>query len=182
MGNIQKIINLKNVIRLLFLISIVFTIYSGYVSYPLLIEDQFDYVYNHISIFYWIGSSVSMLLAYLLLSYNENKFENMLYLSIIVILMYSIRFFYFSLPAPDAQLYRGLSEYVYETNNYDPKLNNHIWLQWPTFFMFSTIFSYVLNISVISTEFLLFAMFLVLEASILYIYYSEYSESLSAQS
>lgn len=148
-------------------------VYSWYLSYPVSVYSGKDYVYNHISIFYWIGLPLIIISLYLLAYKFENIYLKWIFSVGIIFSFYSISFFYSTLPTSDSQYFRGLNEYFFETGNLDPSQPNHIYYQWPGFFILSRIATSVLGLPLVTYEFLLYAVIGFVLATTLFLYISK---------
>ena len=121
-------------------------------SYPVSIDYPGDVVFYDISFSYWI--SIPLLLTSMCLiafKFKNNYLKWILSLGI-VILIYSLPFFYFSMPTSDSQYFRGLTEYFLSTNNLNPLVSRHAYYQWPSFYLLSDIATSISGLSIMSFE------------------------------
>jgi hypothetical protein len=93
--------------------------------------------------------------------------------------MYSLRFFYYSLPSSDASATRGLTEYVIATGDLDPSRPYHAYFQWPSFFILNKVTFSVSGLGLRYFEFVLFAIWGVLYVTSLYVYAARFSKESS---
>ena len=100
----------------------------------------------------------------------SNKYSKWIVSIGIVMVLYSISYFYFTLPTSDSQYFRGLTEFYIETNNLDPLQPNHIYYQWPGFFILSGIVTSVSGLPLLTFEILLYTLIGFLLATSLYVY------------
>ena len=91
----------------------------------------------------------------------------------IVLVIYSISYFYIMVPGSDSQYFRGMTEHFIETKNLDPLQPNHQYYQWPSFFILSYIASSVSGLTLGSFEFILYAIIGFLLAVSIYFYASK---------
>jgi hypothetical protein len=88
----------------------------------------------------------------------------------IVIIIYSLSYFYSMMPYSDSQYFRGLTEYFIKTKNLDPSQLNHYYYQWPSFFILANIATSVSGLELANFEFLLYAIIGFLLATTLHVY------------
>ena len=148
-------------------------IYSWFSSYPLSINFSGDVVFNHISPFYWVGLPLTLASLFLIGAFSRNHNLKCLMCVIAVLVIFSLSYFYFSLPTSDSQYFRGLNEYFIKTKSLDPSQYNHSYFQWPAFFLISDIVTSVSGLSLINVEFLLYAVIGSLLGIALYVYASK---------
>jgi hypothetical protein len=87
-----------------------------------------------------------------------------------VITLYSLFYFYHTLPTSDAHYFRGLTENFIRTRNLDPSQPIHSYYQWPSFFILANIATLVSGLELATYEFLLFTIIGFLLATALYVY------------
>jgi hypothetical protein len=90
-----------------------------------------------------------------------------------VIALYSLFYFYRTLPTSDANYFRGLTENSIKTKNLDPSQPNHSYYQWPSFFILANIATLVSGLELATYEFLVFTIIGFLLAIALYVYASK---------
>jgi hypothetical protein len=164
----------KNRLLLLpFSVGLVLMIWSWYLSYPLTAISANDFVFNHISIFYWI--SLPLLLASMFLMALTTKSDLLKWaLSVgIVLTLFSLSYFYSMMPTNDSQYFRGLTEYFIKTKNLNSSQLNLNYYQWPAFFLLADIVTSVSGLPLANYEFLLYAIIAFLLATTLYVYASK---------
>ncbi len=88
----------------------------------------------------------------------------------IVLTIYSLAYFYSTLPSSDSQFFRGLTEYFINTANLNPDVPNHQYFQWPSFFILGYIATAISGLPLSTYEFLLYALIGIIIATGLYIY------------
>lgn len=148
-------------------------IYSWYVSYPLSVNSVDDFVFNHLSIWYWFSLSLLLASMYMIAVTFENKFLKWIMIVGIVMAMYSTSYFYYRLSTPDSNFYRGLLEYFTKTRNLDFSQPGKWYFQWPAFFILSDIATCVSGLELANFEFLMYAIIGFLLTTTLYIYASK---------
>jgi len=162
--------------RLLFLpffAGLVLMAYSWYMSYPLSINSGKDVVFNHVSIFYWISIPLVLMSMCLMAISFENSYWKWIMVVCSVITIYSLFYFYRTLPTSDANYFRGLTENFARTKNLDPSAPIHSYYQWPSFFILANIVTQVSGFELVTYEFLLFTIIGFLLATTLYVYASK---------
>ena len=148
-------------------------LYSWFASYPLSISFPGDMVFNHISPFYWLGLPLTLSSLFVLGAFSKRSSLKCLTSVFTVIAIYSLFYFYYSMPTSDSQYFRGLNEYFINTNNLDSSQLNHAYFQWPTFFLIANITVTVTGLSLGAFEFILFAVIGSLMAMAIYFYASK---------
>lgn len=103
----------------------------------------------------------------------KNKIIRWLLAIGIVLTIYSIYFFYQSMPTSDSQYFRGLNEYLFETGSLAPSQLDHLYYEWPSFFILSYIGTHLPGISLNFFEYLLFTIIAVFLCGGLYVYFSK---------
>jgi hypothetical protein len=156
-----------------FLVGLAFFVYSWFQTYPLSLNSGNDYIYYHISVFYWL--SIPLLLGSMLLLAFTTKNQVLRWaLSVgMVLTIYSLAYFYITLPSSDSQYFRGLTEYFINTKNLDPTVPNHQYYQWPSFFVLGDIATSISGLPITSFEILLYTVIGLLLATGLYAYASK---------
>ncbi|MCW4003153.1 MAG: hypothetical protein NWE95_04480 [Candidatus Bathyarchaeota archaeon] len=156
------------------LVGIAFLIYSWFESYPLSIDYPGDFVFNHISFFYWLSLPLILGSLYVLGVFSKNHSFKCLVSIAVILTIYSISFFYSSMPTADSQFFRGLTEYFLNTNKLDASYISHYYYQWPSYFLLAGTVTSLSGLNVIGFEFLFYAIIGVLLSMTLYIYASKY--------
>ncbi len=77
------------------------------------------------------------------------------------------------MPTGDSQQFRALVEYFIKTKSLDPSQLNHVYYQWPAFFVLADIVTSVSGLTLTNYEFLLFALIGFLLATALFVYGSK---------
>ena len=96
----------------------------------------------------------------------------------IVLTFYSLFYFYTNLPTPDSEYFRAFGEYLAATKNLNASQSNHVYYQWPSFFLLNYIGTSLSGISLSDFEFILFSLFGFLITTSLYVYlHSRYKNS-----
>lgn len=168
-------VNLKKTLFLIlpFIAGLLLFVHAWFTSYPISIDYSGDFVFYHISISYWI--SIPLLLTSMcLIAFTTKKDYLKWLLSLgIVLVLYSLVFFYFSIPTSDSQYFRGLTEYFSSTKDLNPLISRHAYYQWPSFFLLSAIISSITGLSLMTFEFVLYIVIIFLLATGLYVYTSK---------
>lgn len=163
----------KRLLLLLFFAGLALMAYSWYMSYPLSINSGKDVVFNHVSIFYWISVPLLLVSTFLMALSFENSYWKWIMTVCFVITLYSLFYFYRTLPTSDADYFRGLTENFVRTQNLNPSSPIYSYYQWPSFFILASIVTRVSGLGIVSFEFMLFTIIGFLLATALYIYVSK---------
>jgi len=148
-------------------------VYSWYISYPLSINSVDDFAFNHVSVLYWVSLPLLLTsMCMMALSFRNNYWKWIMAVGC-VITLYSLFYFYHTLPTSDADYFRGLTENFIKTQNLNPSQPNHSYYQWPSFFILANIATLVSGLELATYEFLLFAIIGFLLATALYVYASK---------
>jgi hypothetical protein len=91
----------------------------------------------------------------------------------IVFTFFSLFYFFLKLPGSDSSWFRGQTEYFIKTSSLDPSLINHLYFQWPAFFVLSNIGASVSGLGLLQLEFLQYALIGFILATALYVYFSK---------
>jgi hypothetical protein len=155
-----------------FLAGLILLIWSWFLSFPISTSSANDYVYNHISIFYWISLPLLTASMFLMALRVENHILKWLLSIGIVLTFFSLAYFYSMMPTSDSHFFRGLSEYFIKTKSLDASQLNHEYYQWPAYFVLADIVTSVSGVPLAIYEFLLYAIIGILLATGLYVYAS----------
>jgi hypothetical protein len=161
----------KNKLLLLpFFAGLVLMVYSWCISYPLSINSVDDVIFNHVPVLYWISLPLLLTsMCMMALSFKNNYWKWIMAVGC-VITLYSLFYFYNTLPTSDAGYFRGLTENFIRTKNLDPSQPSHSYYQWPSFFILANIATLVSGFELATYEFLLFTIIGFLLATALYVY------------
>lgn len=110
-------------------------------------------------------------------TWTRNKYAILIICICIVMFMYSSNFFYYFSPGSDVQHFRGLTEYFIKTNDLAVTRENHMYYQWPSFFILAQIVQSLTGIGTIQYELILYVILGVLYVTCLYTYASHFSRS-----
>jgi hypothetical protein len=164
--------NNKLLLLVPFALGVTLMVCSFFLSYPITVSSTTEYAFNDISILYWIALPLLLSAMFLIATKFENAAIKWIMTVGIIITLYSLSYFYFFLPGSDSQYFRGLTEYVIQTGNLTPIQPNHIYYQWPSFFIFSSIATSLSSIRLFSFEFILYTAIGILLSTTLYVYAS----------
>ena len=148
-------------------------VYSWYISYPLSVNSVNDFVFNHVSVLYWVSLPLLLTSMCMMALSFKNNYWKWIMAVCCVITLYSLFYFYHTLPTSDADYFRGLTENFIRTKNLDPSQPNHSYYQWPSFFILANIATLVSGLELATYEFLLFTIIGFLLATALYVYASK---------
>ncbi len=150
--------------------------YSWYVTYPISFLFPGDIAFNHISFFYWVSLPLVLGSLYMLGIFSKSHSLKCAASIGIIFAIYSLSYFYFSLPTGDSQAFTGLAQNFINTKSLDPSQLIHEYYSWPAFFLLADIVTSVSGLSLISYEFLLYAIIGSLLGITLYIYVAKIYE------
>lgn len=147
--------------------------YSWYSTFPLSAFSANDFVFNHVSIFYWLSLPLLLVSMFLIALTTKNDYLKWILSIGIILTLFSLSYFYYLMPGPDSEYFRGASEHFINTRIMDSSHLNHFYYQWPAFFILMDIVPSVSGLSLANFEFLLFSIIGFLIATALYIYGSK---------
>ena len=153
-----------------FLIGIILFLFSLYLSYPLSLSSTNDSIFNHVSILYWISLPLLLASMFLIAATSNNRVLKWLLSFASVLLLYSLYYFFITIPGSDAPYFRSMTEYFLKTGNLDSSLNLHLYFQYPSFFIFSKIATDLSGLPLTSYEFVQFSVIGLLIVSSLFLY------------
>ena len=156
-----------------FFMGIILMAYSWYSSYPLSIDSVDDFIFNHVSILYWISLPLILTSMYMLAVTSKSHISKWIIAVGIVMTIYSLSYFYYMLPSSDSHYFRGMTEYFMRTKNLDPSQPNHKYFQWPSFFVLADVATSVSGLELANFQFLLFTIIGFLLATTLHVYASK---------
>lgn len=161
------------------LVSLLLILYSWVESFPLSLNSPTDLIFNQIQPLYWIG--FALLLGSLATAAATIKNDKVVIIVCIAILlsMYSLYYFYPSLPGSDTNTFRGLTEYAATTRDLNPLVPEHNYYQWPGFFILGQIVITVTGLNIIPFEFIFFTILGILYVTALNVYFSSFSKKLA---
>jgi hypothetical protein len=162
-------------IFLLLLISIVLICLAWYTSYPLSVFSSNDYIFNHISILYWIGLPLLLVSNFLLIMQLKNEILKWVLTLGMFFGFFSIMYFYSSIWGIDSHWFRGLTDYFITSRDLDPA-GVHGYFQWPSFFILASIVNMVSGLSIVQYEFIQFTAIGLILATAIYIYAFRFSK------
>ena len=156
-----------------FFVGIVLMVYSWYLNFPLSLSSTSDSIFNHISILYWISVPILLTSMFLIALSFKNKYWTWMMAAGIVIVLYSLSYFYYTLSTADASFFRGLIQNFIRTNDLNASQPIRSYYQWPSFFLLASITTSISGLSLSSYEFLLFTIIGFLLSSALLVYASK---------
>ena len=157
-------------------LSLALIAYSWFQSYPISIDSPTDFIFNHVSPLYWFGLALFFGSALVSAAVVKNRGLILVICIMLVFAIYSLRYFYPTVPGSDANTFRGLVEYEIQNKNLDSLLPHHMYFQWPAFFVFNDMATLVTGLELTGFEFIFFAVLGVLYVSALSVYFSTYSK------
>ena len=150
--------------------------YSWIASFPLSVTSTQDYIFNNLSIFYWIGLPIVIVSLYFFATSNRSKVLTWASVLGIVLSMISLTYFYALMPGSDSHYFRGLSEYFLSTGDLKSSIPYHSYYQWPVYFELNKLVMWLFNLSLTQTEFLLFTLTVIISVTSLYVYFSSFNK------
>jgi hypothetical protein len=164
----------KNKLLLLpFFAGLVLMVYSWCISYPLSINSADDVIFNHVPVLYWISLPLLLTSMCMMALSFKNNYWKWIMAVCCVITLYSLFYFYPTLPTSDSHYFTGLTENFIKTKNLDPSQPYHSYYQWPSFFILANIATLVSGLELATYEFLLFTIIGFILATALYVYASK---------
>jgi hypothetical protein len=165
----------EKLVLLPFILGLLLIFYSWYISYPLTVDSPSDFVFNHISPFYWLGLSIVLATLYITGTLFERNSLKWIATAGFIIFMYSLTYFYWFTPGVDSKYVRGQIDYFVETGDLDPSKPWHSYYQWPLFFVLNKM-AYAVGFNLRFFEFILFGLFGFLYATALYSIFHKFSK------
>jgi hypothetical protein len=156
-----------------FFAGLVLIVYSWCISYPLSINSVNDVIFYHVPVLCWIGLPLLLTSMCMMALSFKNNYWKWIMAVCSVITLYSLFYFYHTLPTVDANWFRGLTENFIRTKNLDASQPIHSYYQWPSFFILANIATQVSGLELATYEFLLFTIIGFLLATALYVYASK---------
>jgi hypothetical protein len=140
-----------------FLIGLILFLYSWYLSYPLALSYPNDSIFNHVSILYWISFPLLLASMFLIALTTKSRVLKWILSVGVVLLLYSLYYFFITIPGSDAPYFRSMTEYFIKTGSLDSSLNLHLYFQYPSFFVLSKIATTLSGLPLTSYEFVQFS-------------------------
>lgn len=156
-----------------FLAGLALMVYSWYLSYPLSLNSVSDVIPNHVSILYWISLPILLTSIFMMATSFKSEYFKWILTVGFVIVLYSLFYFYYTLPTSDTIWFTSLTENFIRTNSLNASQFIHSYYQWPSFFLLGDIVTSVSGLNVVSYEFLLFTIIGFLIVTGLYVYASK---------
>lgn len=155
-----------------FLVGLALMVYSWFSSYPLSFDSSTDFIFNHIPLLFWFSIPIMLTSMYAMAVTSKNHFLKWMVAVGIVITLFSLSYFYYTLSSSDYHYFRGLTEYFIAAKKLDPSQPNHMYFQWPSFFVVADTATSVSGLSLPNFEFLLYTIIGFLLGTSLYVYAS----------
>jgi hypothetical protein len=159
----------------MFLIGIALIIAAWFTSYPVVLVSSNDYLFNNISILFWIGLPVILISMFLLTTILKSEVLCWLLTVGMVLAIFSLTYFYPTIWGIDSHWFRGLNENFIQTKDLTP-VGVRGYYQWPFFFVLTSMTTSISGLSIEQYEFVIFALIGVLLASAIYLYSSKFSK------
>ena len=168
----MEVAGLEKTRILLFLLffGLLLMVYSWYLSYPLTVDSLDGFVFNQVTVLYWFSLSLTLASMFLIAVTTKSHYLRWGMAVGLVMIIYSLSYFYYLLPGSDSNFFRGLNEYFMATQSLDPSQATHTYFQWPSFFIITDVTTSISGLSLANFEFLIYAIIGFLLASALYIY------------
>ncbi|MFB3888913.1 MAG: hypothetical protein ACE14S_05430 [Candidatus Bathyarchaeia archaeon] len=165
--------NRNNLVIILLVSAALVIAYSWYSSYPLSMNSANDNVFNHISLLYWASLPAILVALFAVAVVSRNYSVKWIAAIALVVTIYSLAYFYRMLPGSDSHYFRGLTEYFVQTRNLDASQQNHIYFQWPSFFLFNDITTSISGLGLPTFEFISYTVIGLLMSTALYVHFSK---------
>lgn len=162
-----------------FVIGILLMLYSWFSTYPLSVDSVDDSLFNHISLWYWVSLALLFPSIFFIQLSFKNRYVKWLICVTFVLLIYSLFFFYYTLPGSDSHYFRGLTQNFVNTNNLDAHEDIRNYYQWPSFFILAKLITSIGGIDLNAYFFILFAVIGFLLSTTLFVYFSKFNNRLS---
>lgn len=146
-------------------------IYSFYLTYPLSINSANDIVFNHVSALYWFSLPLLLVSMFLMALTTKSNLLKWILAIGIVLTFFSLSYFYSMMSTTDSEYFRGTTEYFIQTKSLDP--SNHMYYQWPAYFILADIVTSVSGLTLVNFEFLLYTVVVFFLATALFVYGSK---------
>jgi hypothetical protein len=91
----------------------------------------------------------------------------------IVFTFFSLSYFFMMMPSSDSSWFRGQTQYFIKTGSLNPSSINHLYFQWPAFFVLSNVAISVSGLELVQLEFLQYALIGFILVTALYVYFSK---------
>ena len=114
-------------------IGLVLLLYSWYKTYPISFGFPGDVVFNHVSLFYWVSFPLVLGSLYMLGVFSKSQPLKCIASVGIIFAIYSLSYFYFSLPTGDSQYFTGLAQNFINTKSLNSSQLIHEYYSWPAF-------------------------------------------------
>lgn len=165
----------RNLIVLPLCIGLVLILHSFYLSYPLSIDSEYDFIFNHVAPEYWVGLALTLFSSSLIAFISKRNSVRLIMCAIAMVSIYSLSYFYYMLPGSDIHLFGGLTEYHIQTGDLDPSKPYHSFFQWPLFEILGKTVVSITGMGLAQFQFLLYAILGFLYVTCLYVYASRFS-------
>lgn len=153
-------------------IGILLLLLSWYMSFPVSIDSEYDFIYNHISPLYWVSLPILFASFYIIAMNTKSDVIKWIMSFSTVLLIYSLSYFHYRVSSSDANSFRGFTEYFMSTGDLSAE-GTRSYFQWPLFFILNMVATSLTNLDLRYFEFILYAIIGFLIASCLYIYASK---------
>lgn len=155
------------------IIGVILMAYSWCLSYPLSYDSSSDFVFNHVSILYWLGLALTLPSLYMIAATSKRNLLKWVVTLGVFMAIFSLSYFYYLPPGSDSFHTTGLTEFFIRTKNLDTSQPSRGYFQWPSFFILAAITSSVSGLELTTIEFLSYAIIGFLMATALYVYASK---------
>lgn len=146
---------------------------SWYLSYSVSMNSPTDFVYNHFSYLYWVGTATLFASFFIVAMKTKNSSLRWAMTMGTFFLMFSQAYFYYMVPGSDSNQFRGLTEYFLSTGDLNSSQPNHSYFQWPIFFLLNKIVTATTGLDLRYCEFMLYGIIGSLFTSFLFLYFSQ---------
>lgn len=162
----------KGLILLPLFVGLALFVLSWWQTYPLYVTNVNGLIFDRISVLYWIALPTILVSLFVLIITMKDDRAKCLATVCIVAFMYSLTYFYSSTPGSDSHAFRGLTEYFIKTGDLNPAVPNHLYFNYPSFFVLGKLAVETSGMSLTSFEFILYTAMGSLMAVALYKYFS----------
>jgi hypothetical protein len=152
------------------ILGLILVSYSWLQSYPLTLQSGADLLYNHISVYYWVGFTLIISSLYLFCLIVKSDFIRWVLTIGIILTFFSIFYFFYQLPGSDCTVFTGLSKYAIATQQLDTSQSNHLYFQWPIFFISAQLGVTITGLSLATFQYLQYSLIGILLTTSLFLY------------
>jgi hypothetical protein len=161
-------------LAILFFAGLVLVVYSWYASFPISASPNANLVFLEIYPLYWPGLVLLLISIYLFAVNTKSNLVSWAFTIGLVLIFFSLSFFFNLLPGSDCTYFRGLNQYFIKTDNLDTSQLSHGYYQWPAFFLLTKYVTSISSVPLYIFEFFQYSLIGILLITTLFIYAYRY--------